>query len=144
VSRVLVVRVGAERVAVPIGAVREVLDAPEVWPVPLAPSAVCGQVAVRGQHVPVLDLAVLLGIPREAPGAPVVLVMGDGAYALAVDDAVDFWDPGASAARPLPAGADQRAPLRGLLQEGTQVALVVDETVLMGRALATLRESSPA
>lgn len=138
------VRVGAERVAVPIGAVREVLDAPEVWPLPLAPAAVCGQVAVRGQHVPVLDLAVLLGIPRPSPDVPVALVMRDGRYALAVDDAVDFWDPGAEATRPVPAGADQRAPLRALLQEGTQVALLVDDTVLASRALATLREASPA
>lgn len=147
-SRVLVVRLGAERVALPIDAVREVVDRPTVLPVPLAPAALRGQVDVRGAHLPLLDLAVLLAIPRReerAPSAPAVaLVMADGRYALAVDDALDFWDPGEAALRPMPAGAPPQAPVRGLLQEGSLVALVVDVQALTTVAVASLQRTASA
>ncbi|HRN54620.1 MAG TPA: chemotaxis protein CheW, partial [Gemmatimonadaceae bacterium] len=89
VSRVLVVRVGAEQVALPLQAVRELVDAPVITPVPLAPTALRRHCALRGQHLPVLDLGALLGIAREPAEVAIALVADDGSFALGVDDALD-------------------------------------------------------
>lgn len=142
-GRVLVARVGAECVAFPVTSIRELLEAPQLHALPLAPAALRGHLGLRGQHVPVLDTATLLGIPTvgaavgDADG--VALVIADGSFALAVDDAVDLWEDGEASLRAVPAGADARGLLRGLLQRGTQVAGLVDPTALRALALATLR-----
>lgn len=155
-ARVLIVRVGTERVALPVLAVREVIDAPTVVPVPMAPAALRGHCALRGQHLPVLDLARLLQIPRAsvaasdsaaAPAAsaavPVALVLASGDCALAVDDALDVWAPGEATPRALPAGGRSDDLVAGLLQREADVALLVDANALSACAVATLRGVSP-
>ncbi len=145
-GRVLLVRVGAERVALPLGAVRELVDAPTLLPVPMAPAAVRGQLALRGQHIPVLALDALLEIP-PATAAPstsgVVLVMAEEGYAVAVDDVIDVLEPGDRSRRPVPAGADRQGTIGALLHLGIEVAAFVDETALSRVAVATLRAESP-
>lgn len=141
--RVLVVRVGAERVALPLHAVREVVDAPDVTPVPMAPAGLRGHFALRGQHLPVLDLATLLKIPRTNVTTPVALVLTDAACALAVDDALDVWDAGDAAARPLPTGGEAQEAVEGVLHRGSEVALLVLPDALGALAVATLRKASP-
>lgn len=143
-GRVLVARVGAEYVAFPVGAIRELLDAPAMLEVPLAPAALRGHLGLRGQHLPVLDVATLLGIPAADGGASVALVVADGSFALAVDDALDLWEDGDASLRAVPAGADARGLLRGLLQRGAQVAGLVDPTALRALAVATLRTEPDA
>lgn len=152
-GRILLVRVGAERVALPLAAVRELVDAPTLLPVPMAPAAVRGQLSLRGQHIPVLALAALLEIPSgsvaasasaaELPTAGVALVMADEGYALAVDDVVDVLDPGDQSLRPVPAGADRQGTIRALLHLGAEIAALADETALTRVAVATLRTESP-
>ncbi|MBX3133257.1 MAG: chemotaxis protein CheW [Gemmatimonadaceae bacterium] len=139
-TRVLVARVGAERVAFPVESVREVVDAPAVQPVPLAPDGIAGQVALRDAHLPVLDPAVLLGAARDARGAGVALVLCEPAVALWVDDAQDIWDASSAERRGVPSGADRVGVLQGLLQRGAEVAALVDPTALSRAVVATLRE----
>ena len=139
-GRVLVLRVGAEELALPLPALREMLDAPVLTPVPLAPPALIGQLTLRDQHLPVLDLGVLLGVARELPIlAGVALVAADLRYAIAADDVVDLWEPSEFVRRPLPAGGDARGLLAGVLHRGERIAGVVDPTALRGIVLATLR-----
>ena len=138
-GRVLVARVGAECVAFPVAAIRELVDAPALQPVPLAPRGVLGQLALRGQHLPLMDTAALLGIPQPQPTLGVALVVADGDLALGVDDAMDLWEDGEASLRPVPAGADARGLLRGLLQRGATVAGLVEPAALRAVALATLR-----
>lgn len=142
-ARVLLVRVGDERVALPLGAVREVVDAPKIFAVPMAPETLCGQLALRGQHMPVMNVARLLGIPRESMDVPVAVVLADGSLALAVDDALDAVELPDAALRPAPSGAAQREALRALVQLDATVALLVDVTALTRAAVASLRTSSP-
>jgi purine-binding chemotaxis protein CheW len=49
--------------AVPVDAVREILDIRPMFRVPDAPAHVAGLIDVRGRAVPVLDLRVKLGLP---------------------------------------------------------------------------------
>lgn len=59
----LTLRAGELELAVPSGAVREVLKADALERLPGAPAGVVGRVEVRGGHAPVVDLALALGLP---------------------------------------------------------------------------------
>jgi purine-binding chemotaxis protein CheW len=61
---VILVPVGADLYAVPIGWVREVVTAPLVTRLVTAPSLVLGLFNLRGEIVPLLDTAALLGVGR--------------------------------------------------------------------------------
>ncbi|HEY3738332.1 MAG TPA: chemotaxis protein CheW [Bryobacteraceae bacterium] len=79
--RVLVFAIGAERYAVELTSVASVLAPVVSTPVPGAPAAVAGIIAVNGEIRPVLDLRRMLGMePRgnaDVP-APVVLLHRKG------------------------------------------------------------------
>lgn len=55
--------IGADRFAVEVGMVREILDNRPIVPLPNAPSFLCGVIDVRGCTVPVIDLREKLGMP---------------------------------------------------------------------------------
>lgn len=139
-GRVLVVWVCGERVALPVAAVREAIDAPDVRRVPLAPAGMLGHMTLREQYLPVLDAAVLLGIPGRARAPGVALIAGDSAYAIRVDEADDIWEADAAAVRPVPAGTDRHGVLAAVLHRGDTVASMVDVGALRQVAVAILRE----
>lgn len=139
-GRVLVVWVCGERVALPVASVREAIDAPEVRGVPLAPAGMLGFISVREQYLPVLDAAVLLGIPGAARAPGVVLVVGDGTFGIRVDEADDIWESNVAAVRSVPAGTDRHGVLQALLHRGETVASFVDVPALLHVAVAILRE----
>jgi purine-binding chemotaxis protein CheW len=58
----VVVPVGEDRYAVPISWVREVVTAPPMTPLVTAPAMVLGLFNLRGEIVPLLDTATVLGI----------------------------------------------------------------------------------
>lgn len=140
-ERVFVGRVGAELLAFPLTAVREVIDAPQVQSLPLAPVALLGHLVLREMHLSVLDAGVLLGIASDASADGIALVFAEG-YALRLDDAVDVWERDAAAVLPVPSGTDRLGVLRALLRHGNDMAAFVDAAALSTRALATLREHS--
>ena len=77
--------VGAETVAVPIGQVREVLAAPVVTPLATPSPAVLGLANLRGDVLPVLDTARLVGVtPCGRTDMLVVVETAVGPAALAV------------------------------------------------------------
>lgn len=83
------VRVGAEHYALPVDSVLEVSKLGDFVPVPGAPPAVLGVLNVRGQVVPVVDLAPLLGAARGGERPRVVVSEDEGRrVALAVDEIV--------------------------------------------------------
>jgi purine-binding chemotaxis protein CheW len=67
-GRCVVFRAGAERFALPLEAVREVvLPQPPFARVPRSGAAVRGVMNLRGRVLPVVDLAALLELPAPAP-----------------------------------------------------------------------------
>ena len=138
-GRVLLARVGNEQVAFPLDALREVLDAPQVRALPLAPSALAGHLTLRDLHLPVLRADVLLGIPPSPAQAGVALIFADG-FALLVDEADDLWERDVATAVPVPAGSDRVGVLQAILHRNGVVAGLVDSSALIQRALASLRE----
>ncbi|HWT21988.1 MAG TPA: chemotaxis protein CheW, partial [Solirubrobacteraceae bacterium] len=69
----LVLPVGADRYALELADVREVVRGPAITPLPGAPAAVLGALNLRGAVIPVLDTAALLGTGRLG-GAPFAAV----------------------------------------------------------------------
>ncbi|WP_427132088.1 chemotaxis protein CheW [Pseudarthrobacter sp. S9] len=77
--------VGADLYAVPIDRVKEVVAAPGLTRLVTAPPGVLGLFNLRGQIVPLLDTAALLGLPGAGPAAfALVLQARDGLVGLAV------------------------------------------------------------
>jgi purine-binding chemotaxis protein CheW len=72
----LLLPVGADLYALPLGRAREVVAGPAVTPLVTAPPAVLGLFNLRGQIVPLLDTAALLGTG----------VIETPAFAVVVDD----------------------------------------------------------
>ncbi len=84
-QRHVVFRVGSERYALPLEAVREVVvPQPPFARVPRCPDAVRGVMNLRGRVVAVVDLAQLVGLPAQKlePGGSQVLILDHGKRAL--------------------------------------------------------------
>jgi purine-binding chemotaxis protein CheW len=82
--QVVLLPVGAEFYALRIDCVREVVAAPAVTRLPTAPPLVVGLLNLRGEIVPLLDTAGLLGIGEtETSAFAAVLVTPQGSVALA-------------------------------------------------------------
>lgn len=76
-DRFVVFRLAQETYAVPVRSVREVVDAPAVTPVPRAPACVEGIINLRGNVVPVVNLARRLGLEGVAGARCIVVVEWD-------------------------------------------------------------------
>lgn len=93
-------RVGAEAYALPVENVLEVAELGSISPVPGAGPAVLGVRNLRGQVLPVFDLATVFGIGREGPPARLVVAEESGRRAgLAIDEVTDV--------APLPEAAEE-------------------------------------
>ena len=86
-------RVASETYAIPVEHVWEVADLGDVRAVPGARPELLGIRNLRGQILPVFDLALLLGIPRTAPPRRLLVAEADGRKAgLAVDEVSGIGD----------------------------------------------------
>ena len=84
--KALVLPLGAEHYAFPLVSVRQVLSSPRVTRLPGADASVLGLVNVRGEIVPLFDLAVLAGVGSTQGCAFAILVTtSQGPAALGVD-----------------------------------------------------------
>jgi chemotaxis signal transduction protein len=84
------VRLGREAYAIPVTHVREVLEIGEITPLPGSGDHVLGLRNLRGQVLPVFDLAALLQTGERGEPASVCVAELDGSVAgLAVDEVTD-------------------------------------------------------
>jgi purine-binding chemotaxis protein CheW len=125
---VLVLPVDDELYAVPLSAVREVEPMPGLAPLPTAPEAVLGLINVRGEIVPMFDVARLVGERKTARHSfAVVVEVAAGVAALSTSDT------------PLsePLGervADSDRPAgRGIHRQGGRLATLLDLEALLAR-----------
>ena len=81
---------GGAHFGVPVMRVRDVLDTPAIYRVPLAPPEIVGSINLRGRIVTAIDLRRRLGHTPRAEGARCMCVIVEGAgfepYALLVDE----------------------------------------------------------
>lgn len=124
--RALLLPLGDDLYAVPLARAREILPWPPVTPLPTAPGWVLGVSNLRGEVIPVLDTAALLGVGDVFEPSHAVVVTtprGPGALAAtAMPEALELGDPvGVSE---LPAG-------RGRFEAGVRVATLLDLDALL-------------
>jgi chemotaxis signal transduction protein len=80
-------RVASETYAMPVEFVLEVAELGELAPVPRSRPEMLGVWNLRGQILPVVDLALLLGIPRSAPPRRLLVAEAGGRQAgFAIDN----------------------------------------------------------
>jgi len=114
------VRAGAEDYAIPVESVLEIAEPGDVTPVPGAPAEVLGVRNLRGQVLPVINVATVFGLPDEAPLERIVVVEdGDRTAGLAVEAVLDV------AELAEPAGDSDSSLLAGtVLSDGTLIGVV--------------------
>jgi purine-binding chemotaxis protein CheW len=83
------IRVASEHYAIPVEQVLEVSGLGEIAPVPGAPPEVLGVSNLRGQVIPVIALATMLGLSGDDPGRLVVAESGELRAGLVVDEVLD-------------------------------------------------------
>ncbi len=114
-ERLVVCRVGAERFALPVAAVREVVAAPALTRIPGAPAEVRGLANVRGTLGTAVSAPLLLGFTDPPPSEwLVVLALGGGRIGLEVDEVEDLHTGGSVAGVPRLALEALLAPLFGV------------------------------
>jgi purine-binding chemotaxis protein CheW len=136
--RHVVFRVAAERYALPLEAVREVvLPQPPFARVPRVSEAVPGVMNLRGRVLAVVDLAALVGLPvqrlREGSGQVLILDQGKRALGILIGgvQGVEELEP--------PAG-DDKVLVRGVIASGTGAVSVLSPEALLRAAVALFGE----
>jgi purine-binding chemotaxis protein CheW len=84
--------IGTEHYALPVERVLEVAELGDLAPVPGSPAEVMGVCNLRGQVLPVMDLARVLGLPQGEPGRIVVAELAERRAGLAVDAVIDVGE----------------------------------------------------
>lgn len=125
----LLLPVGADWYAIPVGEVREVLVAPRVTPLPTGPPGFRSLINVRGEVVPLLDTATLLSLGT----------METVPYAVLVDSSRGVAGLGASGLPRFvtlagPAEQSELAGTTGQYQVDDQVVVLLDPEALIRNA----------
>jgi chemotaxis signal transduction protein len=139
-ERVLLVRVGTERFALPLAEVIEAVDSPALDGLALAPAGVVGQCVHRGRLLTVFDAGMLLGVPRSGGAGALLVIDAEGERAaVLVDDVLDAELAHPSMRRAVPAtGAASAGYLAGVLALPSGLAALVDLGTLRATILSRL------
>ncbi|GGB28368.1 chemotaxis protein CheW [Sphingomonas metalli] len=140
--QVVVFGLGAEEFALPVAAVREILDHRTAYRVPSAPGWFLGLTDVRGSSVPMVDLRVRLGLPAEdATVTTRILVVdvpsadGDGlSLGLVVDRVLDVSTFAAEAIEDSPdiGGRWRSEHIRAMLRRNADFVALLDLARIFG------------
>ncbi|MDQ1734444.1 MAG: purine-binding chemotaxis protein CheW [Pseudonocardiales bacterium] len=118
--------VGADLYAVPIGWIREVLAAPAITRLVTAPAVLLGLMNLRGEIVPLLDTAALLGVGTVGTGSfAAVMHTSHGPAALAVSGLPQRAELGS------PTGPSELPGTAGTYRLDKRVAVLLDLAVLL-------------
>jgi purine-binding chemotaxis protein CheW len=125
---------------VPVLTVRDVLDSPQTYPVPLAPPEIKGSINLRGRIVTAIDVRVRLGLDPRPPGARskcvIVELSGAEPYALLVDEVGDVVSVSGKDYEPNPVTLDATWSelCRGLYRQDGALLLLMDASALLNIA----------
>lgn len=134
--------VGDQEYCVDIMAVREIRGWTPTTPLPHAPAYVRGMINLRGTVLPVLDMAVRLGLPAAAPSSRHVIIVvsvGTRLMGLLVDAVCDILAVAEGAVQPTPDVASEtvQSVVMGLIAvEDRMIGLVALEQLLPAEAEA--------
>jgi purine-binding chemotaxis protein CheW len=136
-ARLLIVRAGTRLSALPLSAVAETMRPLPVRSVSGAPSGLMGVARIRGEILPVVDLAAVVeGIPGSNISRFIVVKAGEKRVALAVEQVVQVADERLFARHALPAllGA-ATAGLAAIAEFEAELLLVLEASRLVPEAV---------
>jgi purine-binding chemotaxis protein CheW len=133
-ERLLVFRVGAERFAVTLSAVDEVVDAPEVRPLPDTAERMMGIAAIRGALVTIYDPRPLLNVTGAVDDAALLFVRGGGRIGLAVGGVYDTVLVDPTEVRPAPGAEVSDKLLIGVVRRNRELIAILDAGALLDAA----------
>jgi purine-binding chemotaxis protein CheW len=134
VARLLVFRLGAERFALDLAAVDEVIEVPAAQRLPDAPPNVLGLASIRGVLVPVYDPRPTLHVGDRLDGAALLFLRDDRRVALAVDDVFDPIVVDESELRAAPGMDASDGVLLGVVRRDDGLVAVLDADALLDAA----------
>jgi len=123
-------RIGVQEFCVDIMDVREIRGWSGTTRLPNTPDYVCGVVNLRGAVVPIIDLAVRLGLPKPEPTARNVIIVTqimDRKIGMLVDAVSDILTLDETAIQPMPdiAGDNVKLFVRGILPMGDRMISIL-------------------
>jgi purine-binding chemotaxis protein CheW len=134
-ERLLVFRVGAERFAVRLSAVDEVVDAPQVRPLPDTAQRVMGLTTIRGALVTIYDPRPLLNVTGAVDDAALLFARGGSRVGLAVGGVYDTLLIDRDDVRPAPASDVSEKLLIGVVKRGRDLIGLLDADALLDSAV---------
>lgn len=130
-ERLLVFRIGAERFAVRLASVDEVIDAPPVQPLPDAGDAVLGVTTLRGELVPIFDPGPLLRADAGVHQAVLLFAREGRRVGLAIDDVYDAIAAEEHELRSAPGTEAADGVLVGVIRRAPDLIAVLDADALL-------------
>lgn len=132
----LVFRIGREWCATELQSIMELVENPEVRPIPESPSALLGVFALRGELLPLYAPGIVLGIHAEGHELALVMRRGNGRLALAVDDVDEVVRIDLNTLRDPPPASQTDDVVVGLLLRPGQLVTVLDARALVSACAA--------
>jgi chemotaxis signal transduction protein len=134
-ARLLVFGVGAERFAVALSSVDEVIDAPLVRAMPDSASAVLGVAAVRGALVTIYDPRPLLNVAGSVDDAALLFLRDERRVGVAVGALYDTIVAEEGELRSAPGADASDKVLLGVIRRGSELIAVLDADALLAAAM---------
>jgi len=134
-ERVLVFRIGAERFAVRLSAVDEVVDAPTVRPLPDTADRVMGLATIRGALVTIYDPRPLLNVTGDVNDAALLFTRGGARVGIAIGGVYDTVLVEQAEVRPAPGTELSDRLLLGVVKRDRSLIAILDAGVLVDAAV---------
>jgi purine-binding chemotaxis protein CheW len=134
-AQAVVFRLGGELHGCDIRLVEEVVTKRAIQPLPDMPSHLLGVLMLRGEMVPVMDVAPALSVVLEGGRTPSILVttLGEGRVGVAVDAVHEVLDVPAECVRPAPhTGGDRDAYVVCVARMEDRLVTLIDLAEILG------------
>lgn len=134
-AQVVAFRLGGELHGCDIRLIEEVVTKRTIQPLPDMPPHLLGVLMLRGEMVPVMDVAPALGLVLDRGGTPSILVAthGEGRVGVAVDGVHEVLEVPAGCVRPAPhTGGDRDAHVVCVARMEEQLVTLIDLAEILG------------
>lgn len=125
---------GGRHFALPLENVKEIISRPEITPLPMASKHVRGIINLRGDVIPVVDLAVRLGVvDSDMDRAEILVLVIDGLTAgVMVDSASQVSELDTGEMKDLESNANlDRSAVQGVVRHGDQLVIFLDAASIL-------------
>jgi two-component system chemotaxis response regulator CheV len=125
---------GSQRFGINVFKVQEVIQCPALTQIPQAHSVVCGVAHLRGRTIPILDLAMAIGLPelkRDSSNFVIVTEYNRSVQGFMVDAVDRIINIGWSSVKAPPKGAGKEGYLTAVTQIDDQLIEVIDVEKVM-------------